>query len=210
VLYCRQKLLRDYHSRRKSCTNCRRAKTRCNEVTPQCARCETKRLGCVYEDVHSKDSSLQVQEFKVANSRRDAAIGPSGSTTHQVALPSHGWQASTTESRDLSCEGNNNLNTRTSPVTTLYNPLIESGLGGSDVDFQLNSSTLSHDFSLDPFPHYEVDFPWHSQHQINDGYFGADGLVDHTVQDIYNSSQQLTQSCRAQGPSQIASQIRYD
>jgi hypothetical protein len=208
VLYCRQKLLRDCHSRRKSCTNCRRAKTRCNEVTPQCARCETKRLGCVYEELHSKDPSLRVQLVKRANSRREAAIGPSGSTSNQVALPSYGWQASTTEGRDLSCEGNSYLSARTSPVTTLYNPLIDSGPGGSDVDFQLDSSTLSHDHSLDPFPHDEVDFPWHTQYQINEGYFGADGLVEHTAQDIYNSSQQLTHSCRPQAPGQIVSQIR--
>jgi hypothetical protein len=129
VLYCRQKLLRQYHSRRKSCTHCRRTKTRCSEVTPQCARCKTKRLKCIYDYGHPKDSSLQLQGREENKSRKDVGIGPAGSTTDQVSLPGHLWQMSTIESRDLSCEDDISWNTHISLVTTLYDPLIDSGHG---------------------------------------------------------------------------------
>jgi hypothetical protein len=214
VLYCRQKLLKQYHTRRKSCARCRRAKTRCSEVTPQCARCKAKRLECVYDDGHPKDSSLQLQGLEEDRSRRDAGIGPAGSTTDQVSLPGHLWQMSKIESRDFSCEGDIYRNTRISPVTTLYNPLIDSGHEEDpEVDFQLTSLTSSHDYSLDPSLHYEIDFPWAPQHQDKDNCFGADRLLEHTAQDMYSSARQLAESYCPLGPSQIVgqleSQIRY-
>lgn len=60
MLYCRQKQLKQNHSRKKSCTICRRAKTRCSETIPQCMRCKAKRLECNYDGEYQAASALHL------------------------------------------------------------------------------------------------------------------------------------------------------
>lgn len=62
MLYCRQKQLKQNHSRKKSCILCRHAKTRCSETIPQCMRCKTKGLECKYDGELQRDSTLNLVE----------------------------------------------------------------------------------------------------------------------------------------------------
>ncbi|KAH8669456.1 hypothetical protein BGZ60DRAFT_35522 [Tricladium varicosporioides] len=64
VLYCRQKRLQPIYSRKKACSRCRQARTRCDQVIPQCSRCKLKNVECIYDEVPLNTASLQLPQIE--------------------------------------------------------------------------------------------------------------------------------------------------
>ncbi|KAE9367068.1 hypothetical protein N431DRAFT_487497 [Stipitochalara longipes BDJ] len=100
VLYCRQMQLRQHHSRKKSCTLCRRAKTRCSETVPQCLRCKAKGLVCKYDGERRINFDLQLLGEYGSDSRIDRGVDLTTPGTELAMLATKTWQLSSLDSRN--------------------------------------------------------------------------------------------------------------
>src|SRR5437867_1600362 len=62
--------------RKRSCAQCRRAKTRCSLTSPICSRCTSKRLKCDYSEALDSASSLDGRNTLWQNRTLIAAPSP--------------------------------------------------------------------------------------------------------------------------------------
>jgi hypothetical protein len=128
VLYCRQRQLKQNPSRKKSCTLCRRAKTRCSEAIPQCTRCKAKGLDCKYDH---ENSALLFLELGEGESDHDVGLNLPAPRTEPATLPTQALQI------------------------TLLNPTNGEN---SQVDFRLNSLASHQDYLPGQLLDHEIDF----------------------------------------------------
>jgi hypothetical protein len=175
VLYCRQRQLKQHHSRKKSCTLCRRAKTRCSETVPQCARCKVKGLVCKYDGERRIDFDVQLLELGERESNIDGVVGVTALGAEPTLLAGHMWQST---SLDMNHE----------------EPF--------QVDLQPNNLTLSHNSVMDSLQNIPTNFNWEFPiPQYGSLNYGLEtSQLDQIAQDMCNStSQSITSSYTGRG-----------
>jgi Fungal Zn(2)-Cys(6) binuclear cluster domain len=184
VLYCRQKLLQQYHSRKKSCARCRHAKTRCDQSTPQCSRCKLKGVDCVYDDTLQRASSSQLPEPKQPQPIKDTEFCEASLTMGQSS-PNCVEEVSAIEGQNVNRDIPADM--EIAPLDSWHDLLLHSV---SEGEFQENSQTVTltslHDQPLDAYLDPEIDLSWSlleqdalfvpqnrpiSPHQVAESYF---------------------------------------
>jgi len=169
VLYCRQRQLKQPHSRKKSCTLCRRAKTRCSETLPQCTRCKAKGLECSYDAERRVDFDLQLLEIDERASGMGGEVEMTDLGEKPPTQTAQMWQVSS------------------------LGPSHGEVFRGS---LQPNSYTLSSDSVLDSLLDNTTNFDW--DHSVSQDKILNDGLgiyhLDQIAQDMCYSARQQTMS----------------
>ncbi|KFY15592.1 hypothetical protein V492_01885 [Pseudogymnoascus sp. VKM F-4246] len=184
VLYCRQKQLKQNHSRKKSCTLCRRAKTRCSEEIPQCTRCKANGLECKYEGERQKDSDMQLLGLDAADSQKEVEADLTALGEELATLPAQ------------ACE------------IFLSNSSYEEQ---TQVDTQLDGLTSYHDYQLGTLLDHEINFDWNfqaPQYQGKDYFSNPSGLE--IAHGMCKSTRQLTMPSYPEGSIHMAGNLENE
>ena len=169
MLYCRQRQLKQHQSRKKSCSLCRRAKTRCSETLPQCNRCKAKGLECKYDRDRRLDFDLQLLGLDEPESGTGVEVDISELGEVPPTQVAQVWQLSSVDPS----HGEN-----------------------SQVGLQPNTYTLSHesvlDSLLDDTTNLNWDFSVPQDEILGDGIGGY--AMDQITQDVCSSARQPAMS----------------
>jgi hypothetical protein len=143
VLYCRQRQLKQNPSRKKSCTLCRRAKTRCSEAIPQCTRCKAKGLDCKYDH---ENSALLFLELGEGESDHEVGLNLPAPRAEPATLPAQELQIPLLDpTNGVNFQVDFRLNSLTSPQDYLPGQLLD-----HDIDFNLDVEVPQYEDWLDP------------------------------------------------------------
>ena len=143
MLYCRQRQLKQNPSRKKSCTLCRRAKTRCSEAIPRCTRCKAKGLDCKYDH---ENSALLFLELGERESDHDVGLNLPASRAEPPALPTQALQIPLLNpTNGENSQINFRLNSLASPQDYLPGQLLD-----HEIDFNLDLEVPQYENWLDP------------------------------------------------------------
>ncbi|KAF2489434.1 hypothetical protein BU16DRAFT_622951 [Lophium mytilinum] len=84
--YCRSKQTGNPNSRKRSCTSCVRAKTRCDAQVPRCSKCEHSGIKCRYDKVTKRGSPASDSDILSTRSNSDSIATSQASKSPQALL----------------------------------------------------------------------------------------------------------------------------